>query len=201
MGTYSPNLTPKDPPGCPTSQHSQTFFQMLLQKPSMAPNFNSVPHRAPSAPTQPPYGSLRSTRAISQIPWESRIQPDISIELKMGSCAPPPASQLPKLLSIPNCLESLGLLFPGKPDPPRSHTDSAGREVLFISRVLPQLPPFQTHPQRGKEPSSAPGEGPLGLQLQAGIGVCKEKPGLGRKASSPGLRSYRKEGWRRGVWS
>ena len=101
MGTYSPNLTPKDPPGCPTSQCSQTFFQMLLQKPSMAPNFNSVPHRAPSAPTQPPYGSLRSTWAISQIPWESRIQPDISIELKMGYVHRP----LPP--SFPNCFPSL----------------------------------------------------------------------------------------------
>ena len=196
MGTCSPNLTPKDPPGCPTSQHSQTFFQMLLQKPSMAPNFNSVPHRAPSAPTQPPYGSLRSTWAISQIPWESRIQPDISIELKMGSCAPPPASQFSKLLSIPNCLESLGLLFPGKPDPPRSRTDSAGLEARYISRVLPQLPPFQTHPWGKRSPPALQGKGLGGLQLQAGMGVCKGKQGLGRKTSSPGLRGNRKEGWR-----
>mgnify|MGYP000150207110 CR=1 FL=1 len=196
MGTCSPNLTPKDPPGCPTSQHSQTFFQMLLQKPSMAPNFNSVPHRAPSAPTQPPYGSLRSTRAISQIPWESRIQPDISIELKMGSCAPPPASQFSKLLSIPNCLESLGLLFPGKPDPPRSHTDSAGREVLFISRVLPQLPPFQTHPQRGKEPSSAPGEGPWRAATAGGDGGLQGEVRSRKEDQFPGLRANRKEGWR-----
>ena len=168
MGTCSSNLTPKDPPGCPTSQHSQTFFQMLLQKPSVAPNFNSVPHRAPSAPTQPPYGFLRSTWAISQIPWESRIQPDISIELKMGSCAPPPASQFPKLLSIPKCLESLGLLFPGKPDPPRSHTDSAGREALFISRVSPHLPPFQTHPWGERSPPALQGRALWGCNCRRG---------------------------------
>lgn len=192
MGTYSANLTPKDPLGCPTSQRSQTF----LQNPSAAPNFDSVPHRAPSAPTQPPYGSLRSTWAISQIPWDSRIQPDIAIELKMGSCAPLPASQLPKLLSIPNCLESLGLLFPGKPDPPRSHTDSAGLEALFISRVLPQLSPFQTHPWGERSPPALQGRSLGGLQQQAGIGVCKGKQGPGRKASCPGLRTNRKEGWR-----
>ena len=103
MGTCSANLTPKDPLGCLTFQRSQTFLQTLLQNSSVAPNFNSVPHRAPSAPTQLPYGSLRSTWAISQIPWDSRIQPDMSIGLKMGSCAPTP----PPPPSFPSCFPSL----------------------------------------------------------------------------------------------
>ena len=112
-------------------------------------------------------------------------------------CTAPTASQLPKLLSIPNCLESLGFLFPGKPDPPRSHTDSAGQEALFISRVLPHLPPFQTIHGGKRSPPALQGRGLGGLQLQAGMGVCKGKQGLGRKASSEGLRANRKEGWRR----
>ena len=174
---------------------------MLLQSPSSAKNLNSsAPHRAPSALRQPPRGSLRSTWAISQIPWDSRIQPDISTELKMGSVLhvyhPP---QLPKLLSTPNCLESLGLPFPWKPDPPRSHTDSAGLEGLFMARVLPQLPPFQGLPDPsmgGRGPPALQGRGLGGRRLQAGMGVCKGKQGLGRKASSPRLRGNRKEGWR-----
>ena len=72
----------------------------------MAQNFNSVAHRAPLAPTQPSYWALRSTWAISQIPWDSRIQPDISIELKMDSCAPPPP------LSFPSCFPSLIVCYP-----------------------------------------------------------------------------------------
>ena len=71
---------------------------------------------------------------------------------------------------------------------------------LHIQSLTPASP-FPDPSTGGKEPSSAPGEGPWGLQLQAGTAVCKGKPGLGRKASSPGLRAYRKEGWRRGVWS
>ena len=151
----------------------------------MAPNFNSVPHRSPSDPTQPPQGSPGKPGQSPQIPWDSRIQPDISIELKMGSCAPPPASQLPKLLSIPNCLEYLGLLFPGKPDPPRSHTDSAGLEGLFISRVLPQLPPFQTHPWGREEPSSAPGEGPWRAAIAGGDGGLQGEAGWRKEGQFP----------------
>lgn len=195
MATCSPNLTPEDPPGCPTSQRSETFFEMLFQNRSVAPSFNTVRHRAPSAPRQPPYGSLTLTCPISHIPCDSRIQPDVSIELKMGSWAPPLASQIPKLLSIPNCLESLGLPFPGKPDRPRSHTDSAGLEGLCISRVFSQLPPFQTHPWGERSPPALQGRGLGGLQGQAGMGVCRGKRGLGRKASSPGLRGNRKESW------
>ena len=75
MGTCSPNLTPKDPPGCPTSQCSQTFFQTLLQKPSVAPNFNSVPHRAPSAPTQLPYGAAVSTEPVPGQPGSEALSP------------------------------------------------------------------------------------------------------------------------------
>ena len=166
MGTCSPNLTPKDPPGCPTSQRSQTFFQTLLLKPSVAPNFNSVPHGAPSAPTQPPYGSLRSTWAISQIPWESRIQPDISIKLKMGSRAPLPASQLPKLLSIPNCLASLPRKTRSSKIP---HRFSRPGGSLHIQSLTPASP-FPDPSTGGKEPSSAPGEGPWRAAIAGGDG-------------------------------
>ena len=175
MGTCSANLTPKDPLGCLTFQRSQTFLQTLLQNSSVAPNFNSVPHRAPSAPTQLPYGSLRSTWAISQIPWDSRNQPDISIELKMGSCAPLPPphpdSQLPKLLSIPKSLESLGLLFLGKPDPLRYHTDSAGLETSYPE----SYPAFQTNPRGERNPLALQVRRLGGLQLQAGMGIRKGK--------------------------
>lgn len=107
--------------------------------------------------------------------------------------------KLPKLLSISNCLESLGLPFPWKPDPPRSHTDSAGLEGSLRGQSLTLASPFpgtSSPIHGGKGPSSAPGEGPGGRRLQAGMGVCKGKQGLGRKASSPGLRGNRKEGWR-----
>lgn len=64
-----------------------------------------------------------------------------------------------------------------------------------MARVLPQLPPFQGLPDPsmgvGKGPSCAPGAGPGGRRLQAGMGVCKGKQGLGRKASSPGLKGNR----------
>lgn len=186
MGTCSPNLTPKDPPGCPTSQCSQTFFQTLLQKPSVAPNFNSVPHRAPSAPTQPPYGSLRSTRAISQIPWESRIQPDISIELKMGYVHRP----LPP--SFPNCFPSLIVWNP-------LGSSSQANQILQDPTQIQQAGRFSSYPESypsfplskpihsgERSPPALQGRGLGGLQLQAGMGVCKGKLGLGRKTSSQG---------------
>lgn len=158
------------------------------------------PNKAPSAPRHPPLGSLRSVRAISQTPWDSRIHPDISTELRMGSVLHvfSPTPKLPRLLSIPNCLESLGFPFPWKPDPPRPHTDSAGLEGSLRGQSLTLASPFPgtSRPiHGGKGPSSAPGEGPGGRRLQAGMGVCKGKQGLGRKASSPGLRGNRKEGW------
>lgn len=78
--------------------------------------------------------------------------------------------------------------------------DSAGLEGLFpVSLTLASPFPGTSRPIHvGKGPSSAPGEGLRGRRLQAGMcgGVCKGKQGLGRKASSPGLRGYRKEGWR-----
>lgn len=173
---------------------------MLLQSPSLAQNLNSFAPQSSLCSKMPSSWIYWSTWAISRIPWDSRIQPDISTELKMGSVLhvhPPPAPQLPRLLSIPNCLESLGLPFPWKPDPPRSHTDSAGLEGLFTARVLPQLPPFQGLPDPsmwGRGPPALQGRGLGGRRLQAGMGVCKGKQGLGRKASSPGLRGNRKEG-------
>lgn len=61
-----------------------------------------------------------------------------------------------------------------------------------MARVLPQFPPFQGLPDPpmgvGKGPSRAPREEPGGGRLQAGMGVCKGKPGLGRKVSSPGRK-------------
>lgn len=118
---------------------------MLLQSPSSAQDLNcSAPYRAPSVPRHPPLGSLRSAWAISQIPWDSRIHPDISTELRMASVLHvfSPTPKLPRLLSIPNCLESLGLPFPWKPDPPRSHTDSAGLEGSLRGQSLTLASPF-----------------------------------------------------------
>lgn len=96
----------------------------------------------------------------------------------MGSCNRP-ASQLPKLLSIPNCLNPLGFSSQANQIPKIPHRFSRP-EALFISRVLPQLSPFQTHPWGERSPPALQ-EGPGGLQLQAGMGVCKGKQGLGRK--------------------
>lgn len=155
---------------------------MLLQSPSLAQNLNSFAPQSSLCSKMPSSWIYWSTWAISRIPWDSRIQPDISTELKMGSVLhvhPPPAPQLPRLLSIPNCLESLGLPFPWKPDPPRSHTDSAGLEGLFTASLTPASPfPGTSRPIHvGKGPTSAPGEGPWraatagrdgGLQGEAG---------------------------------
>lgn len=88
----------------------------------------------------------------------------------------PPTPKLPRLLSIPNCLESLGLPFPWKPDPPRSHTDSAGLKGLFVARVLPQLPPFQGLPDPsmgGRGPPVLQGRGLEGGDCRQGWGSAR----------------------------
>ena len=133
------------------------------------PQMSTLFPRTPSAPTQTSYGSLRSTWAISQIPWDSRIQPDISIELKMDSCAPPPP------LSFPSCFPSLIVWIP-------LGSSSQGNQILQDPTQIQQAwrvcsypdltpaSPFSNPSMGGKEPSSAPGEGPWRTATAGGDG-------------------------------
>lgn len=111
---------------------------------------------------------------------ESTLTSPQNSEWAQSYMSSPPPPSFPGYFSIPNCLESLGLPFPWKPDPPRSHTDSAGLEgVSSWPESYPSFPlsrDFQTHPwgegalqrSRGGAWRAATAGGDGGLQGEAG---------------------------------